>query len=77
MVASTRLGLLREGQELSRFELAQRVGVSERTVRRWEKGETGIPRGNWDRLSEIFGVSVAHLLGLDDNGTDGGSRKAA
>ena len=68
MAARNRLARLRAAQEISRSELAELFGVHERTVYRWETGETPIPEKHWERLSELFGVSVAYLLGL--NGDD-------
>lgn len=87
-----RLARLREAQGLSQRELAAKVTsvygagsggpVQDRTIKRWEEGGA-IPQRHWAQLADIFGVSIAYLLGLDaddDNGDgdgDGGLRSAA
>lgn len=38
----------------TRAELGRRVGVGERTVRRWERGETGIPEHRVDALRRLL-----------------------
>lgn len=42
---------------VSRFELAKRVGVTERTIARYEKGDT-------TPTSEML-TTIAHALGID------------
>lgn len=87
MASKNRLQALREASGLTRAELAARLSsthregkhLNERTIRRWERQETPIPQGRWEELSEIFGVSVAHLLGVDaddDNGNGNGGVRA-
>jgi transcriptional regulator with XRE-family HTH domain len=56
---------LRKANGISRPGLADRMGVSEATVRVWETGRGGIPIQKAARLSDLFGVSLEHLLGLD------------
>ena len=46
--------------------------VSSRTIYRWETADTPIPVKQWALLSEVFGVSPAYLLGMDDNGEGNG-----
>ena len=75
-----RLARLREAQGLTQKELAallpavrksREKTIDSRTVDRWEKGVTSIPDSRWHELADIFGVSVAHLLALDDDGGNG------
>lgn len=74
-----RLAKLRAAYGLSQKELAARIpsarsgraSVHERTIDRWERGETSIPERHWHELATIFGVSVAHLLMLDEPNGDG------
>ena len=70
---------LREAQGLNRQQLADRITattarggptITTRTLDRWESGETPIPEKHWAELTELFGCSVAYLLGWD-NGEDG------
>ena len=56
----------------SRRKVAGMMGVSERTIYRWETADTPIPPKHWALLSAIFGVSPAYLLGIDDNGEGDG-----
>lgn len=58
---------------MSRTQVAAELGVSERTVYRWETGETSVPDDQKLALSELFGVSVPWLMGwvgLPENGND-------
>jgi transcriptional regulator with XRE-family HTH domain len=45
-------------------EVAQRIGIAERTLRYWETGETQPTKRHAQRLAKEFGVTVADL-GLD------------
>ena len=57
----------------SRRQLAVMVRVSTRTIYRWEVGGHAKSRTSTAAyLSEIFGVSPAYLLGIDDNGEGNG-----
>lgn len=54
---------LREG--LSCTQLAEIVGVSQGVLSKYENG-CALPRKMevWERLAEVFGVSVSHVMGL-------------
>jgi transcriptional regulator with XRE-family HTH domain len=64
-----RLRHLREAQGMSLRRLAAEVSagpgepVDWTAVRMWERGR--IPRRHRSQLADVFGVSVAHLLGTD------------
>ena len=76
---------LREAQGLTREQLAVQISAARRgehlnvrTLDRWESGESAIPESHWAELCELFGVSTAHLLGLDNGEPNGdGLRSAA
>lgn len=52
---------------LTMKELAEKVGVSEGTVSRWESGNIGnMKRDKVARLAEVLGVSVEVLMGWED-----------
>ena len=63
------LKLARERMRLTQEAAAERLGVSQRALQRWESGEV-FPRGyNVDRIAEGYGVEVADLLrDADDAG---------
>ena len=68
---NTRLRSQREAVPLSQAELAERVGVAEVTVRRWEAGLRPQP-AHLRRLCEVLGASPAELgyrLGEDSDPT--------
>jgi transcriptional regulator with XRE-family HTH domain len=73
-----RLARLREIQGLSRTDIASRLGVkSERTVYRWERGETPIPDDHKLALADLFGVSVTWLMGWDNHDNGNGHQERA
>jgi transcriptional regulator with XRE-family HTH domain len=79
MLPTNRIASLRAASGLTRSDVAARLGLkSERTVYRWETGESGVPDASKLELAAMFGVSVAWLMGWEgeDNG-DGGRRVAA
>lgn len=52
---------------LTLLEIANRIGVTEATVQRWESGEIKTLRqGRIAKLAEILEVSPAQLMGWDD-----------
>jgi transcriptional regulator with XRE-family HTH domain len=52
----------RERQRLSQADVADRLGVHMRTLRRWENGEGDPPAQVLFRWSEIVGVSIGANL---------------
>lgn len=66
-----RVARCRKHSHLSRAGVADRLGVTERTVYRWERGETQIPDDAKLALADMFGgVTVSHLMGWDDEPVD-------
>jgi len=66
VVQRTNLRSLRTAQGWTQTELAGRLlDVSPAEIRRYEAGRESIPRPLAGRAAELFGVSVAHLLGRD------------
>lgn len=47
----------REVRRLSQEQLAARVSVSVRTLRRWESGETPIPRRSVNAIQQALGIA--------------------
>ena len=57
---------LREEKNITRAELARKVGVSKTTIQKWEEGLTSPRRDKIVILSQIFNVDEAYLLGIQD-----------
>ena len=62
-----RLKELRKEKKLSQKEIAKEMGISEKTLSRWENGESQIKPEKAQQLADIFGVSVGYLLGYIDD----------
>ena len=56
---------LRKENNITVAELAKELGISQSMLTNYENGN-GNPRDDsiWDRLSQLFGVSKSHVLGL-------------
>lgn len=74
---------LRVAQGWTREQLAAQLSparagahLNVRTLDRWEAGDTPIPQRYWSELSNLFGVSVSHLMGWDDAPGNGGTHEA-
>lgn len=61
-----RLKELRQEKKLSQKELADYLGVNEKTISRWENGESTIKSDKAQALADYFGVNTAYLLGYSD-----------
>ena len=62
-----RLKQLRRAKKLTQKELAEETDIPYRTLQRWENGESQIKPEKAEKLANFFGVSIAHLLGYEDN----------
>lgn len=57
-----RIKVLRKRAGLTQIELADKLSISEQTVKRWEWGER-IPRADdLNKLAEVFGITVDELI---------------
>lgn len=61
-----RLKELRKEKKLSQKEIAKEMSISEKTLSRWENGESQIKPEKAQQLADIFGVSVGYLLGYSE-----------
>lgn len=61
-----RLKELRKEKSLSQKALADNFEVTEKTVSRWENGESQIKPDKAQQLADYFGVEVGYLLGYSD-----------
>ena len=57
-----RLKELRKEKKLTQEELAGEIGVTEKTISRWENEEVQIKPDKTQELADYFGVSVGYLL---------------
>lgn len=67
---SKRLKELREKQNLSQEELADRLGIPRSTITHYENNSNRFPRrGRLDEIANFFGVTTDYLLGRTDKPT--------
>lgn len=59
-----RLKELRKEKKVSQKEIADFLGISEKTISRWENSENTIKSDKAQKLADFFGVSVGYLLGF-------------
>lgn len=62
---SSNLQYIREKRGLSKSDLAKRLKVHQSTISRWENNEMGATIDNALDISEILGVPLPTLLGID------------
>ncbi len=66
----------RKALGLTQLELAERVGVTDKAVSKWERELSCPDIGTLPALAEVFGVSVDELMqGRPDAGTSGKQTK--
>ena len=70
MVLGERIRSRREKLKLSQGYVAEQIGVSRQAVSKWETGQSEPTADNLVGLAEIFEISLAELVGADEN--DGG-----
>lgn len=69
------LRTFREGSGLTQAQLAEKVGVTARAVRKWETaGIRHASLGNAEKAAAALGCEVADLLGEPDERRDGERR---
>lgn len=66
MIDGKRLRELRESLGYSRREIAQKIGIAESQIVRYEIGENDASGDVLSRLAKMLGVSADYLLGLTD-----------
>lgn len=78
MAPPNRLEALRNASGMSRAGVADRLGVTERTVYRWERGEVSIHDDHKLALADLFGgISVAYMMGWPGEGSGNGNERTA
>jgi len=76
-MAKNRIEMLRQAAGMKPVDIASRLGVTERTAYRWERGEVQIPDAQKLALAELFEVTVSFLMGWPDEPNGNGQRVAA
>lgn len=64
-----RLKQLRKLRKMKQTELADLIGVSNKTISHWEKGKRKIKSDKLGQLADHFNVSIPYLLGYDSDNT--------
>lgn len=64
-VVADNLIRLRQGHNLTQAELGEKLNYSDKTVSKWERGESLPDAYVLKRIGEIFGVSVDSLLSVE------------
>ena len=67
MIFSERLRDLREAKGLSMLSLAQKIGVSDAAICKWENATNEPKASSISLLADFFEVSTDYLLGLEDD----------
>ncbi|HHV8181851.1 TPA: helix-turn-helix transcriptional regulator [Streptococcus pneumoniae] len=66
---SNRLKKLRKEKGLTQADLAKVLNTNQSQYGKYENGKTNLSLENAQILSEYFGVSIAYLLGYEENST--------
>lgn len=61
--AGERLRTAREKLNLSQFEAAHRLGVSDKTLGKWERAQATPRASNWRKIEEVYDVTVEEIRG--------------
>lgn len=59
------LSALRKNEGMTQLELGERLNYSDKTVSKWERGESLPDAGILKQIAEVFGVGVDYLLEED------------
>jgi transcriptional regulator with XRE-family HTH domain len=57
----------RKLKKFSQFQMAVSLGVTERTYRRWERGEARLPADILPKLQEVLGLSEVEVMDIIKN----------
>jgi transcriptional regulator with XRE-family HTH domain len=66
MIEGKRLRQIREAHGYSRREVAEKIGIAESQIVRYENGENDASGDVLARFAQFFGVSSDYLLGLTE-----------
>ena len=54
---------------ITQAQLAEKIGVDEKTISRWERDDSSIPSRKACEMASIFKCSIDYLFGLTDERT--------
>lgn len=60
---------INNGSKMTQLELAEAIGVDEQTIRKYEKGKSGIPRIAVAAIAKVFGCCTEYLYGKTNSFT--------
>lgn len=66
----SRLTEARRAKGWSQMELAERLGIAQQTIQRYEAGSRDVKASTIVRLCETLGVTASYLLGIEDGNED-------
>lgn len=67
VLRTDRLKALRQKSNLTQKELGEKIGLTNKTISNYEKGDRQPNNETLLELARLFGVSVSYLLGETDN----------
>ena len=71
MTLGQRMKAIREKQHITLAQVAEKIGVSEATVQRYESGEIrNPPQTRIEAIAQALGVTAATLMGWEDDELD-------
>ena len=71
MTLGQRIKAIREQQHMTLAQVAEKVGVAEATIQRYESGEIrNPPQTRIAAIAEALGVSASTLMGWEEDGLD-------
>lgn len=62
---ATRLKQLRESRKLTKKQVAERTGITERAYSTYEYGERDVSTATLSKLADFYGVTTDYLLGRE------------
>lgn len=71
MSVSTNIKCLREKNDMTQGQLAEKLNVARSTVTQWERGWSNPRMGMIQRIAGVFGVSVSEIVSDNPNIPDG------
>ncbi len=51
----------RDELDMSQYDVARKVGITDKSVSAWERGETMPRRSLWSKVAEAYQISVERL----------------